>query len=65
MINVLVLKAKDLNVNKLICIADNLDVENLFLGLYFVKLDKKVFFDENIYTNIGFKDSSFLVYSIL
>ncbi len=64
MINILVLKAKELNINKLICIADNIDVENLFLGLNFIKTENKVFFDEDIYTNIGFKDSSFLVYSI-
>lgn len=64
MINILVLKAKELNINKLICIADNIDVENLFLGLSFVKINNKVFFDENIYSNIGFKDSSFLVYLI-
>ena len=64
MINILVLKAKELNINKLICISDNIDVENLFLGLNFIKTENKVFFDEDIYTNIGFKDSSFLVYSI-
>lgn len=64
MINILVLKAKELNINKLICIADNIDVENLFLGLNFIKTENKVFFDEDIYTNIGFKDSSFLVFSI-
>lgn len=64
MIEELIKLAKELNLEEIICIADNNDVIELFRGLGFDVFNKNIYFDEEIYKAINNSNSSYLAYYV-
>lgn len=56
--------ARKLNINRLVCVADNSQIEDLFKELNFSKIDSLIFINEEKLSNTSFKSSSFLQKSI-
>lgn len=56
--------AKSINIDKLVCVADNSQIEDLFLELGFSKLNKKIYINEEVVTDTNFSSSNFLYKSI-
>ena len=52
--------ARLLKLNSLVCVADNVQIENLFKELNFFKIDSYIFINEEKIENTSFKSSSFL-----
>lgn len=52
--------AKSIDILKLVCVADNNQIEDLFLELGFSKLEKKIYINEEIVTDTNFSSSNFL-----
>ena len=48
------------NINKLVCIADSKQIEDLFIGLGFFVIEEKIYFNEEKIENTNFKNSSVL-----
>ena len=56
--------ARALNLKGLVCVADNIQIEELFKSLSFSIIDSKIFINEEMIENTSFKSSSFLEKSI-
>ncbi len=52
--------AKKINLNQLICVADNIQIEDLFKELSFSNLNKRIFINEEKITSTNFSSSNFL-----
>ncbi len=57
--------AKTNNIEKLLCVADNNEIEVLFEALGFTILNKKIFLNEEKIGGTSFKESKFLIKSIV
>lgn len=64
MVEELISLSKNININEIICIADNSDVIELFRGLGFNVINKNIFFDEEIYKTSNNVNSSYLSYIV-
>lgn len=64
MVEELISLSKNININEIICIADNNDVIELFRGLGFNVINKNIFFDEEIYKTSNNVNSSYLSYIV-
>ncbi len=64
MIEELIILAKELKLNEIICIADNNDVIELFRGLGFNVINKNIYFDEELYKISNNVNSSYLSYNV-
>lgn len=56
--------ARALNLDSLVCVADNIQIEELFKSLSFNIINSKIFINEEMIENTNFKSSSFLEKSI-
>lgn len=56
--------AKSIDIVKLVCVADNSQIEDLFLELGFSKLNKKIYINEEVVTDTNFSSSNFLYKNI-
>jgi hypothetical protein len=48
------------NIDKLVCIADNKQIEDLFIGLGFYLVEEKVYINEEMIEKTSFKNSRLL-----
>lgn len=56
--------ARRLSLNQLICVADNIQIEDLFKELSFSNLNKKIFINEEKISSTNFSNSNFLYKNI-
>lgn len=56
--------AKSIDIVKLVCVADNSQIEDLFLELGFSKLNKRIYINEEVVTDTNFSSSNFLYKNI-
>ncbi len=56
--------ARRLSLNQLICVADNIQIEDLFKELSFSNLNKKIFINEEKISSTNFSSSNFLYKNI-
>lgn len=56
--------ARKLSLNQLICVADNIQIEDLFKELSFSNLNKKIFINEEKISSTNFSSSNFLYKNI-
>lgn len=56
--------ARMLSLNQLICVADNIQIEDLFKELSFSNLNKKIFINEEKISSTNFSNSNFLYKNI-
>lgn len=56
--------AKKLEIEKLLCVADNVEIEELFKELGFIKVKKQIYLNEERINSTNFTSSNFLMKNI-